>query len=439
MPSPTTPLSNTSVSSQQADEHDAHDALDRAYGDFRSGVVRVLQARQIDPRSGSAIAQSLGLNRQLAWQVATIAAEASPAAGLAVIPGTRGLEMLLEASRKQLPGAQIGTASAGAPSDIASLKAAIERLEAVILRHAGDRAMLSLLTAAWDSAEVERRTEDLRRDAYRAQCALLGAKVSTQVRGVVFGLSRNPQTAHEKVAMATYQGMSDVTRVRAGHRSRLFYLELPTHDDGKLDTAVASLQEHLREKFQLEPELSSVGPEAIELLTDGAGASYRGWVALRAGPIGASASMTLAFTGLSSYENPRYPTPRDTLNQIAIVCHIPTELLLVDCLMDKRLAESADFVRSLRLQCFDASTGHPMKPVTSADPAFLFDLTSVEPMGPDLLQADPDFANTGALVARAAARVGTTPDQLVGVRYRVRYMMAPMSVLVTRALPEKPA
>lgn len=417
-------------SSSTAIESDAHDALDRAYADLRSGIVRVLQARQIDPRSGTAIAQRLGLNRQLAWQVATIAAEASPAAGLAVIPGTRGLEMLLEASRKP---------PTSPPADIQALKLAIERLEAVITRHAGDRAMLSLLTAAWDSAEVERRTEDLRRDAYRAQCALLGAKVFTQVRGVVFAPSRNPQAQGEKVAMATYQGMSQVTRVRAGHRSRLFYLELPTHDDGKLDTSVASLHEHLREKFQLEAELSSVGPDGIEYLIDGAGASHRGWVALRAGPVGTSASMTLAFTGLSSYENPRYPTERDRLNQIAVVCHIPTELLLVDCLMDRRLAESTEFVRSLRLQCFDASTGHPMKPVSSADPAFLFDLTSVEPFGPDLLRVDPDFAHTGELVARAAARVGTTPDQLVGVRYRVRYMMAPMSVLITRVLPERPA
>jgi hypothetical protein len=405
----------------------AHADLDLAYGELRIELVRVLQTRHIDPKSGTAIAQALGINRQLAWQVATIAAEASTPAGLTVMPGQRGLELFVEASSRL----------AGPASDLDQLRAAIERLEAVIRTHAGDRATLSLLAAAWDSGEVERRTEDLRRDAHRAQCALLGAKVATQVRGIIFAPSQKPQSDGSTVAMATYQGMSNVTRVRANHRSRLFYLELPTHDDGTRDMAVRDLASHLREKFQIESDLASVGPEAIEYLTDAEGASHRGWVALRAGPIGTAAAMNLAFTGLSAYESPRYPTAKDRLNQIAIVCHIPTELLLVDCLMDRRLAESESFVRSLRLQCFDASTGHPMKPASSEDPAFLFDLTTVEPLGTSTFRTDPDFAMTGALVQRAAKRVGTTPEQLVGVRYRVRYMMAPMSVIVTRSLPER--
>jgi len=401
----------------------AHAELDQAYRDLRVQVVRVLQARQIYPRSGSAIAQSLGINRQLAWQVATIAAESSTPAGLTVMPGQRGLEMFVEASARQT----------AADPDVVELRGAIVRLEHVIRIHAGDRATLSLIAAAWDSAEVERRTEDLRRDAHRAQCALLGAKVATQVRGVIFAPSQRGDD--QRVAMATYQGMTGVTRVRAHHRSRLFYLELPTHDDGTRDLSVRDLASHLAEKFQLEPALSSVDASAIEYLVDAHGAAHRGWVALRAGPVGTSAAMTLAFTGLSSYENPRYPTARDRLNQIAIVCHIPTETLLVDCLMDRRLAESATFTSSLRLQCFDASTGHPMKPAASDDPAFLFDLTNVEPLSGDALATDPDFANSLALVRRSAARVGTTPENLVGVRYRVRYMMAPMSVIVTRELP----
>ena len=142
----------------------AHAELDQAYRDLRVQVVRVLQARQIDPRSGSAIAQTLGINRQLAWQVATIASEASTPAGLTVMPGQRGLEMFVEASARQTD----------VQADVTALRAAIERLEQVIRTHAGDRATLSLIAAAWDSSEVERRTEDLRRDAHRAQCALLG-------------------------------------------------------------------------------------------------------------------------------------------------------------------------------------------------------------------------------------------------------------------------
>lgn len=405
----------------------AHEALDLALAAVRSELVWVMQAQQLDPRSGAAIAQRLGLNRQLAWQVSTIASTSSVAEGLAAMPGVRGLDLFVEASRRN-------ASATGAPvSDgLAKLCEAISRLEAVIRTHAGDRATLALMAATWDSAEVERRTEDLRRDAYRAQCALLGARVDTQVRGVIFGPSRvgNP----DRLAMASYQALSGVTRIRTGHRTRLFYLELPTHDDGTLDAAVPSLDRHLREKFQLEPELSTIRENDLEYLVE----SHRSWVTLRPGPVGVAATETLAFTGLPGYENPRYVSGRDHLNQIAIVCHVPTQTLLVDCLMDRRLPESATLARSLAFQCFDASTGHPMKPASSADPAYLFDVTEVEPLGPTNIRADPRFAGTGELVTRAAHRVGSTPDQLIGVRCQLRFTTAPMSLVITRRLPEAP-
>jgi hypothetical protein len=405
----------------------AHAALNAAFAEVRSELVWVIQAQHLDPRSGAAIAQRLGLNRQLAWQVSTIASTTSVAEGLAAMPGVRGLDLFVEASRRN-------TSANGAPAadGLAKLCDAISRLEAVIRTHAGDRATLALMAAAWDSAEVERRTEDLRRDAYRAQCALLGARVDTQVRGVIFGPSQFGDP--NRVAMASYQALSGVMRIRSGHRTRLFYLELPTHDDGSVDSAVSNLENHLREKFQLEPELSTIKSDDLEYLVE----SHRSWVTLRPGPVGVLATENLAFTGLPGYENPRYVSGRDHLNQVAIVCHLPTQTLLVDCLMDRRLPESATLAQSVKFQCFDASTGHPMRPASSADPAYLFDVTEVEPLGPTNIRADPQFAGTGDLVARAAHRVGSTPDQLVGVRCRLRFATAPMSLVITRQLPAAP-
>lgn len=410
----------------------AHAELESAYNQVRAELIRVLQRHQLDPRSGTAISQRLGLNRQLAWQVATIAGEASTPDGLTVMPGSRGLELFVEASRKHLDDLQAPQRDALA-RELDALWASVEQLEAVVKTHAGDRATLSLMAAAWESSEVERRTEDLRRDAHRAQCALLGAKVETQVRGIIFAPSCKGDAS--KVAMATYQGMSNITRIRAGHRSRLFYLELPTHDDGSRDRAVTDLAAHLREKFQLEPALSSASTDQIEYLVDGGASAYRSWVALRPGDLGVQAAVHLAFTGLSSYESPRYVTEMDHLNQVAVVCHIPTENLLIDCLMDRRMPESEQFVQSLSLKCFDASTGHPMKPVSRNDPAYLFDLTQQETLQFKDLRADVSYAQTAELVQRAAARLNTRVEDLIGVRYRIKYMLAPMSVVVSRPLP----
>lgn len=402
--------------------------LDQAYGLLRSGLLRVLQAHGLDPRSGASIGTKLGLNRQLAWQVSTIACEPSASAGLAVIPGARGLGLFVDASSSSTG---VG-ASAEVAGDLVALRQSIERLEQTIAKHAGDRPTLALLAATWDSNEVESRTEDLRRDAHRAQCALLGARVDTQIRGIIFG--RSQQGRNDRVAMASYQCLRGITRIRAGHRSRLFYLELPTNDDGSPDMDAAEMKSFLSEKFRLEPDLSTGSGNEVEYLVD----RHRGWVVLRSGHIGHAATHNLAFTGLPAYENPRFIEDRNHLNQIAFVCQIPTENLLIDCLMDRSLAESSEFVRSLTMQCFDASTGHPMQPVSREDPAFLYDITDIEPLGPELLSADPAFARTGDLVQRAALRVGSSLDRLVGVRCRARYVIAPMSVVVTRQLPNRP-
>ncbi len=402
--------------------HDvAFKELGQAYGQLRAELLKSLQSMGLDPRSGSAIGSRLGVNRQLAWQVSTIACQPLASVGLGVIPGSKGLRLFVDASAGEL-------GSAGA-AEVTGLRHAVEQLDKAIEVHAGDRPTLALLAATWDRQEMETRTEDLRRDAHRAQCALLGARVQTQIRGIIFAPSQVGR--HDRVAMASYQCLLGVTRIRSGHRSRLFYLEAPTHDDGTSDMDLAAMPSFLREKFRLEHDLSSVDPEQVEYLVD----RHRGWVVLNPGAVGQSASSTLVFTGLPKYENPRYIEDRNRLNQIAFVCQIPTETLLIDCLMDRALAESREFRESLLFQCFDASTGHPMQPVSNEDPAFLYDLNDIDPLTTELTGSDPVYAGTAEVIARASARVGTSPDRLVGVRCRAKYVVAPMSVIVTRTLP----
>ncbi|MBX9737513.1 MAG: hypothetical protein K2X32_11360 [Phycisphaerales bacterium] len=404
---------------------DAHAELEQAYGGVRGQIVRVLQHHQIDARSGTAIAQRLGLNRQLAWQIATIAAQPSPSIGLGVIPGARGLEMLLEASQR------LGGTEA-LSHELASLRQAIERLESTIRIHAGDRQMLALLTATWETGELQQRTEDLRRDGHRAQCALLGTKVNTQIRGMIFASSQLGDPT--RCSMASYQCLQGVTRIRAGHRSRLFYLERATHDDGTVDHKMPSLEADLRKRFRLDTELSNITEDDLEYIVD----RNRGWVVLRPGSIGCSRTSTLAFTGLSGYENPRYRTPQDHVNQLLTVCYTPTENLIVDCLIDRRLPESRTFLETGQLRCFDASTGHPSTPMSDNDAAFLFEVTEVEPLSEAGFYADPTYEHMHALVAKAAAHVKVPLEELIGVRYRAKYILSPMSLVLLRPLPEAP-
>jgi hypothetical protein len=408
----------------------AHVEIERAYTQVRADLIRVLQRYQIDPRSGTAISQGLGLNRQLAWQIATIVGETHAPEGLGVMPGNRGLELLVEACRKRLTEVH-GAQRSEVEREVLALGQAIEQLEQVVRMHAGDRATLGLMAAAWESNAFERRTEDLRRDAFRAQCALLGAKVETQVRGILFAPSRKGDAS--KVVMATYQGLRNLTRLREGRSCRLFAAQLPTHDDGSLDKSFPQLEAHIRDRFRLEEGLSTIGADQIEYRVDHPG--LRASVILRPGDIGVSAAVTAAFTGVSAYESPRYATRQDQFNQITNLMHVPTETMLIDCWMDRRLPESASFLSSAYAQCFDVSTGLPKLPIVGADPAYLFDLTDRSGLSIESLRADPVLTMTSDLVARAAGRVDTRLEDLIGIRFCMKYVVAPLCVVVSRRLP----
>ena len=407
-------------------ETDAPDAfvsdLDSAYSTFRISLVQLLHSSGIDPRSGSAIAAELSVNRQLAWQLATIAAESACSVGLNALPGSRGIQIFVNACRRHL----------GEHAAINELQASVVTLERAVRRHAGDRASLGLLTAAWDPKQVENRTETLRRDGYRAQCALLGVQVATQVRGVIYAPSRRNDPA--TVSMATYQCFTDLIRLRRDRACRLLFVEAPTHDDGSLAMPVEEMTAHMHEKFELDESLSSGGADDIEILVEGA----RGWVTLRPGLLGRTAASRWVFTGSARYEHPRYRSEADIYNQVGIVTHVPTETVYIDCLMDRSLAEHVDLEHAVEASCFDASTGQPMRPASKGDPAYLFDLEQPTLLSPTELACDASVPALTEIVDQAARRVGCRVDDLVGVRFRTRYVMSPMEFIVSRTLPRRP-
>lgn len=395
--------------------------LEKAFADFRLCLTHALQAGGADPRSGVSVSSRFKLNRQLSWHLSTIASSQRVADGLAALPGTRGLQLVVEACRDRGGSAELA----------ASLEQAVGELERAVDEHAGDRAGLQLLTAAWEPSEMEARTEGLRRDGYRAQCAMLGLQAASQTRGIIYGPSRSGDPA--KVCMASYQVFNDVVRLRRHHDTRLLFVEAPTNDDGTLAMPDAEMETHMREKFALDSEHSTGMPADAAIVVDG----KRGWVTLKAGEVGKAAASRWVFTGSARYEHPRFRSSENQTNQVGIVSLVPTERIAIDCLMDRRLAESEHLERSIRAACFDASTGLPMRPATNADPAYLFDLAKPVRLDKIELARDLDNPHMPEIVDRASARIGSSIDDLVGVRFQSRFAMSPSDFVLTRTLPER--
>ncbi len=396
--------------------------LDSAYADFRVCVARVLRSIAVDPTSGTSIAATLGINRQTAWRLATVVGESLCPIGLQTLPGDRGLAIFLRAC-------VVHEADKGA---IAALESAMKTLASAVAHHAGDRAFLELMTAAWAPDGLDRRTAALRRDGCRAQSALLGVNARHQIRGAIHGASRRGDPT--RLSLASYQIFTDLVRLRRDRACRIFFLDAPTNDDGTLGIAIEDLPQHVRERYELDEELSSITGNDVEISTSG----NRGIVTLAAGPLGRSASATIAFTGCTTWEPDRYLNRRNLIAQSAVSSLVPTETLYIDYLMPRSLAESKQLHKAVEVLCYDAALGLPELPATNDDPAFLFELESPEVVGMTDFTGDVDIPILAEVVDKAAQRIGHRLEDLVGVRFKCPYVMSPTSFIVSRKPPVAP-
>ncbi|MEM1166413.1 MAG: hypothetical protein AAGI30_09020 [Planctomycetota bacterium] len=426
-----TPLENSKTPSHAAASEGlpADDAfgtdLDDAYAAFRLSLVSVLRDAAVESRSGTAIASELKVNRQLAWQLATIASERAASIGLKQLPGTRGMQRFADAC----------AARPVAAERLLALRSALAALEDVVARHVGDRAELGLFAAAWEPTELERASEPLRRDGYRAQCALLGVRAETQIRAVVFAPSRrgDPNT----MSYGGYQCFAGLTRLRRDRPCRLLYTERPIRDDGSPQpdeiTGAVDMQRFLRDQHGFDAGHSTGDESELEYVTKGG----RGWVSLRPGPVGRTTSSTLAFSGSVSYEAYRWSTPGDLYNHAILLNYVPTEMLCIDYLVHRDLAPDFNLPHGLSAACYDASTGIPVRPAVPGDPP-LYALGPPEPVGPTELQMDTAVEPLFDIVDRLAQRLECRASDFVGVRFRTSYVMASTALVVERRLPAPP-
>lgn len=410
-------MDSKGVAMPAASTIDVADELRHAYGRFRSAFVRSCKIASVDPTSGTAIARGLGLTRQLSWHLASIAEEPEVSRGLTMLPGRRGLSLMIDALGASAPEAQ------------AEIVEATGRLDDAITQHAGDRARLDLLTAAWGHDKLEEHSVALRREGLRVQTALLGLQTAVQVRGVIFAPTEGKT---DQFALASYCYFDNLVRFRGDRPCRIFYADIPWNYDGSPAIDETEMTSHMEEMYRFAPQFSSVAHAPVEMVVQ----RSRGWVNLLPGPIGHGSALDLAFIGHSSREYQRYAEfPRHTF-QIAQFSFVPTETYVTDLLMTRALAEEADLFASSEVMCFDAATGLPLLPATRQDPAFLYNFESRRHLTPDEFDIDPGRSTLTQLIAESARGLGVEIDELVGVRYTTKHLLAATISMISRRLPD---
>ncbi|MEM1166101.1 MAG: hypothetical protein AAGI30_07395 [Planctomycetota bacterium] len=403
--------------------------LEQAYHRLRVSLASLLHSRGDQMMSSRAVAKELGVNHQVAWQLASIATQTDCSIGLELLPGTKSLQMLVDRCRAMDGNEEMSEA----------LHESVKAMEDSIERHAGGRQSVRLLAATFGTEGLQKRSELLRRDAYRAQCALLGLHAKVQVQGQIF-VPYQDKVHGERLLKANYRYFHDLVRLRADRPCRLLYMPSPWNTRGEHELSEDEMPGYVKESMALDEEHTTVAPDELQTTFVGSAA----WITLSAGPMGETVPVSIAFTGSprSSMQRGirRYRSRHSNTYTSACYCHVPTETIYIDRLMHKSLSDHRQIRETTRAMCFDASTSLPVRSssLDSGDASFLFELEESSPLTPADLKSNPMMPSLTGVIRKAAGLVGASIDDLVGVRYPVAFVTNPTLFTLKRTLPQRP-
>ena len=168
-------------------EGEASDALFRV----QTALADLINAVPGPPQSPNELRKTLGIDKSLAWKVTKAVEECDPFGVVPFLPGEAGQKILLRAA-----------SSKGAPDEVVgAVRAALDSVDQVIKRHAGDRAAFELMLAGC-------------RDLCQTRAAVMQRRESFHSNSLVWGVQAKVQYVAGFLRPSEQPGMADFARVR---------------------------------------------------------------------------------------------------------------------------------------------------------------------------------------------------------------------------------
>jgi hypothetical protein len=300
------------------DEHCRHVVLG-----LRAALLELYGAVGADPDRPQEVSRQFKLDKSLTWKVSKILRSEDAIDVVSLIPGTEGLTRLLNAM-----------STAGASEAATSrVRTAMRDFEAMVERHAGDRATLDLFL---DSMRPSASMQESRRLAYLGNSGILG--LQTRVRFATRFIAPNRQQP-DRLDFALVTGVRDLRRLRPTATWPI-YRFTQFKDDL---TAVAFSRELKPLESQgdgssadwLMPSWCSTPIPPIRVSQHGGSVVYE----LLEGPVGRTGETDLTFGYLDERSVSRYATEADQHGHFATGLTTPAEAMLIDFFVHRSLPE----------------------------------------------------------------------------------------------------
>ncbi|MCB9897745.1 MAG: hypothetical protein H6825_07065 [Planctomycetes bacterium] len=389
-----------------------------AFADELRVVMAWLRAALLQLHAGSGlpstrpqeVSRRLGLNKNLTWKVSRIIGASDPFEAVSHVPGTAGMQILLDAF----------VAGGARPEDVGAVRDAMKSFDALIALHAGDRATLDLLVASHGPRGG--RAELLlsaRQKAFLGNSSTFGVQARLQFSTAILA----PADDGRRADYIQFSGLLGLRRLRPDVRwmvTRHFVF----HDDGS--PLPGSFGEPLDPRGPLDGvpllrDFCSRPLPKLEIVQDG----VERQVELPGGPVGNTAALDVVYGIMARSAVSAYRTPEDTIAQIGCTLVTPVEALQFDLLVHEDMPwdapEPALFSR------LDGS--RLVNLASSLDRNRLELVEDVTDLGPGLAAlATPEMPRYTELVALALQRGGWDAARFRGYRITMRVPPIPTSL-----------
>ncbi len=172
-----------------------------AMNDVRRALALLVEAVGANPRQPQEMSRQFGLDKTLTWKIARFICDDDMVAAASHLPGRSSVRNLVDAMVKGGAGESLGS----------RVLEAMERFEAMVVMHSGDRETFEIMLGSASSELSRRRGEAARKQLYQGASAIWG--VQARVHMSTHFLAPN-EADPEKLDIGVVCGFLDFRRLR---------------------------------------------------------------------------------------------------------------------------------------------------------------------------------------------------------------------------------
>ncbi len=383
---------------------------------FRRALADILAEVGCRPDRSRELSRKFGLDKTLTWRVSRFVTEEDAWAAVPHIPRRPSVRIFVDAMAKH----------GASDRSVAAVLEALDEFEKFVETHSGDRETLEVMAGNSVNGVSAKRLATFQKSAFQANSAIWG--VSAKVQFSICMMVPSAAKA-EMVDIGVIGGFVGLRRLRPDRGWAVGTIDQWDHTYSTVDSPVMPIdRDSLVNGVPVLPRFCSQ-PLPPMRLVKGAGEQQR--IELDRGEIGNAGACDVVLgwkwpATASIYES----TPNER-GELGIHLSTPVESSILDVFVHK----SMGFAMRPEAGLFSELPADPSYPAEGGRASPLAVSTDIIRLGAaDADIATSDVPDYGDIVRFGAEKMGVSPEELFGFRYRLRYPPIPTIAMMKHPL-----